>query len=576
MRASIFEEDQRLRLAPDGPRAWKWLSNTCIAAAVAAAYFFAAELSNSFLITPETVIFWPAAGISSGLLISLWYVARWPVLIGVMVATAVANLLRPFDAAATLTWVVGNSVEPLIIAALIQHYFKNNFKIDRLYCLLGLFAAAVAGTTVASTWWTFVYYLVFATLKEPTSNWLHWIVSDFSGIASVAPLVIGIGPALRRPPGWRQGIESLAALAALGGMSGLIIILPLPLWETVIPTALVFPVLLWLAARSQPVFSAAGAFMVCMAVALTAIYGIGHFGDSALSIEARVLQTQAMILVVAFGTAVLTALFAERRESEVRLASANTMLEHERERLAHSNQMLQRERDNKLMSLQAVLGSISHEIKQPLMAISANAVAARKSLIPAPPDVGEAQLALTDVIADTHRTAEILDNLHQLFGREKQAKESIDINDLARSSLRLLRTELTNHGVAPALSFAAELPLVMGQKAQLQEVLMNLLHNAVEAMSTVETDRALQVRTGVAADKRIFIEIEDTGPGIAPERLESVFDPFVTTKSHGMGLGLAICSAIVERHGGQLLGSSDGTNGALFKVLLPIAGLEDT
>jgi hypothetical protein len=103
MRASLFEKDQRLRLSRDGLAAWTWLRGAGIAAAVGVAYFLAAELSNSFLITPETVIFWPAAGISSGLLISLWSTARWPVLAGVIAATAVANFLRPFDFATTAT-----------------------------------------------------------------------------------------------------------------------------------------------------------------------------------------------------------------------------------------------------------------------------------------------------------------------------------------------------------------------------------------------------------------------------------------------------------------------------------------
>jgi len=572
MSASLFEKDQRLRLSRDGRAAWIWLRSIGIAAAVGAAYFLAAQLSNSFLITPETVIFWPAAGISSGLLISLWSIARWPVLAGVMVATAAANLLRHFGVATTAVWVLGNTAEPLIIAGLVQHYFGAHFKIDRLYCVLGLFAAAVAGTAVASTWWTFVYYWPFASLNEPTAAWLHWIVSDFAGIISVAPLVIGIATVLRRPPAWREAIESMAALAVLGAMSGVIVSMPLGLWETVVPAALVFPILLWLAARWQPVFSAAGVFIVSMSVALTAIYGLGHFSDSGLSIGTRVLQTQAVILVVAFGTAVLAALFAEWRESEARLASANTLLEDERERLAHSNLMLQRERNNKLMSLHAVAASISHEIKQPLSAIAINGVAARNFLKSAPPDLAEAQSALNDVINDSYRTGQILDNLHQLFGREKQENEPIDMNDLALSSLQLLRRELADHGVAPALNLAAELPLVMGQKTQLQEVLLNLFHNAIEAMAAIKTDRrAMKVRTALAAGKTIVIEIEDSGPGIDPERLESIFDAFVTTKSNGMGLGLAICSAIVERHGGQILASSDGKNGSLFKVVLPVA-----
>src|SRR5579872_3724960 len=207
MREGLSEKERRLRSSAGRLLGQTWLRSIGIAAAIGVAYFLAAQLSNSFLITPETVIFWPAAGISSGLLISLWSTARWPVLAGVAIATAAANLLRHFGVATTAVWVVGNTAEPLIIAGLVQYYFGANFRIDRVYCVLGLFAAAVTGAVVASTWWTFVYYWLFASLNEPAAIWLHWIVSDFAGIVSVAPLVIGIANALRRPPAWREAVE---------------------------------------------------------------------------------------------------------------------------------------------------------------------------------------------------------------------------------------------------------------------------------------------------------------------------------------------------------------------------------
>ncbi len=528
-----------------------------IAAAVGVAYILAAWLSNSFLITPETVIFWPAAGISAGVLISLWSIARWPVLVGVVVATGAANLLRHLGVGTTAAWVLGNTAEPLIIAGLIQHYFGADFTIDRLNCVLGLFAAAVAGTAVASTWWTFVYYVLFASLNEPVATWLHWIVSDLAGIVSVAPLVIGIAGALRRPPTQREAIESLVALAVLAVMSGVVVSLPLELWDTVVPATLVFPVLLWLAARSQPVFSAAGAFIVSMSVALTAIYGVGHFGDSGLSIGARVLQTEAIILGVTIGTAVLAALFAERRESEARLA--------------RSNALLQRERDNKLMNLRAAIASISHEIKQPLTAIAWNAAAARKFLESGPADLDEAQAALEDAISDSHRTNQILDNLRHLFSEDEQIKDRIEVNELILSALQLVRGELTSHGVAVVPELASELPPVMGSRVQLQEVVLNLAQNAIDAMAPVEAARrTLKIRTGPDGSRAILIEIEDSGPGIDPGRLEGIFDPFVTTKPQGTGLGLAICRTIVERHGGKISVASHAGSGAIFQIFLPL------
>jgi signal transduction histidine kinase len=548
----VCEKDHHLRLSRDGLAAWT--RSIGIAAGVGFAYFLAAELSNSFLITPETVIFWPAAGISSGALIALWSIARWPVLAGVMVATAAANLLRHFGVATTAVWVLGNTAEPLIIALLMQHYFGAHFKIDRLYCVLGLFAAAVAGTAVASTWWTFVYY---SSLNKPTATWLHWIVSDLAGIVSVAPLVIAIAAALRRHPPRREVIKSIAALAVLGATTGVIVLLPLELWNTVVPAALVFPILLWLAARSQPVFSAAGAFIVSMTVALTAIYGVGHFGDLSLSVHARVLQTQAIILVVSFGTAVLAALFAERRESE--------------ERLARSNMLLERERENKLMNVNAATSSIAHEVRQPLTGITAAASAARRWLEQVPPDVGRVKQLLDNIERAGFRANEVLVNLRRLFQDADHGQQPINVNSMTLEALQTLNGELNDHSVKTDVELASELPLVMGHRVQLQEVISNLVYNAIDAMAPIKLDRrTLKVRTKADGAKAVIVEVEDSGHGIEPERLGSIFEPFVTTKPHGTGLGLAICSTIVERHGGRLTASSEGKNGALFQIVLPV------
>jgi signal transduction histidine kinase len=557
MRASIFEKDQGLRLSRDGLAACTWLRSIGIAAAVGVAYFLAAQLSNSFLITPETVIFWPAAGISSGLLISLWPIARWPVLVGVIVATAAVNLLRHFGVAATAAWVLGNTAEPLIIAGLMQHYFGAHFKIDRLYCVLGLFAAAVAGTVVASTWWTFVYYWVFASLKEPTATWLHWIISDLAGIVSVAPLVIGLAGTLHRPPPRRDAIEGVVALAVVGAMTGVIVSLPQELWQTVVPAALVFPMLLWLAARSQPVFAAAGAFIVSMTVALTAIYGLGHFGETDLSISGRTLQSQAIILVVGFGTAVLAALFAERRESEAHLA--------------RSNDLLQRERDNKLMNLEAMAASISHEVRQPLTGIATNGRAALRFLGRSPANVEEAQSALNRMIGDSHRASQVFDNIRALFGKADEGHEAINANELIRDVVTGFQGDLHQHGITASVKLQGDLPKIVAHKGQLHEVFTNLIRNAIEAMQADKNDhRVLQVSSGRHDDDKIILSVEDSGPGIDPEHAENIFDAFITTKSHGMGLGLALCRMIIERHSGELSVSPAHPRGSIFRIVLPI------
>jgi hypothetical protein len=158
----------------------------------------------------------------------------------------------------------------------------------------------------------------------------------------------------------------------------------------------------------------------------------------------------------------------------------------------------------------------------------------------------------------------------------KRAREPIDVNETALEALRSLRAELDGHGVKVRLELATGLPPVMGHRGQLREVFLNLVHNALDAMNDMaDSARLLQVITQRHGPDAIVVAVKDTGPGIDPKRLNGVFDPFVTTKSHGMGLGLSICRTIIEHHGGQLTAYSDGKNGALFQFVLPSKRMEE-
>jgi signal transduction histidine kinase len=138
------------------------------------------------------------------------------------------------------------------------------------------------------------------------------------------------------------------------------------------------------------------------------------------------------------------------------------------------------------------------------------------------------------------------------------------------------REELTDHGVTTETELAPDLPRVDGHRSQLRQVIFNLIHSAIESMdNTMDRNRVLRVISKSQGPDAIIVAVEDTGPGINPTRLDSIFDPFVTTKPDGMGLGLAICSMIVERHGGKLSALSDGKNGARFQLVLPV-GLTDS
>ena len=534
-----------------------WPGKIGLAAAVGAAYFASAWLSLGLLLEPDGVaVFWPAAGISSGVLIALGRAARWPVALGVLAATVVVHVAIADPLWAGVALGVCNAAEALITAGLIAAYFGTDFRLDRLSRALGFFVAAIVGPAISGLGGALTYRLMSGPSAEMLTSWQHWFASDAIGIVIVAPLVIGIAAALRHPPTHQEFMEGNGALVALALMTTLVIFLPLQFWETVLPIAALFLILLWICARCRPVYAAAAVSLVSITFVATAVFNIGHFGDTRIQFSDRILQAQSAILFVAIGAFVLAALFAEAKDSAARLS--------------RSNMMLERERDNKLMNAQAITAAIAHEVRQPLAAIATNAAAARRFLQRPEPEYSEVAEALARIIGDSQRTSDVFDNIRALFRTPEDARRSADLNEVVQRALQALSEEARNRRVAVQVSLAADLPHVTGHAGQLQEVVFNLAHNAIEAMaSTPERSRVLQVRTAFRAPDAIVVAVEDSGPGIDPKQLDNIFAAFFTTKTHGMGLGLAICRMIIERHGGHLTASSDGKRGAVFQFVLP-------
>ena len=542
----------------------QWVRGLGLAAVVGLAYFIAADFSVRLLVEPEGVaVFWPAAGISSGVLIAFGLRARWPVLGGVIAATLATHLIIRDPPWAGIALGVCNAAEALVTAGLIHRYFGASFGLVRIRHVISLVAAAIAGTAVSGIGGAVVYRLLQGPSASMFSTWQHWFASDAVGIIAVAPLVIGFASVVRRPPPLSEFIEGMLALAALAMTTAFIVSLPRELWETVFPITWLFPILLWLAARCEPPFSAAGAFLVSMAIVWMTTLGKGHFGDPGFSITERVLGAQAGILVVAFSAYVLAALFAERRESAKRLTQSYVMLE--------------RERDNKLMNIEAITAAIAHEVKQPLAAIVINGKAALRFLERTPPDHDEVRTNLNNMVKDGFRTSEVFDGIRALFRKADDGVKQVDINEIVLGTLQSLREELSDRKIQTQIELASDLPTVDGHRGQLQEVISNLIHNAVDALdATTERSRMLRLRTELHEDDAVKLTVEDSGPGIDANKLEGIFGAFITTKSQGMGLGLAICRMIIEKHKGQITASSDGQNGALFQVVLPIRSAEDS
>jgi C4-dicarboxylate-specific signal transduction histidine kinase len=249
-----------------------------------------------------------------------------------------------------------------------------------------------------------------------------------------------------------------------------------------------------------------------------------------------------------------------------------TDLREAHEHLTRSNTMLKHERDNKLMNAQAIVAAIAHEIKQPLTRITAGASAAQRFFKMVPPELDKAQAALDGVVNAGHRTSAVIDGFRSLFGKADEERQLVDMNELIPEVLETLHSELKDHRVSIRVDLTPKLPLVSGNKSQLQEVVSNLIINSIEAMETTSLEgRWLLIHTEIQGDN-IAVAVEDSGPGIDKDQLNNIFTAFATTKPHGMGLGLAISRMIIDYHGGKLTAASDSKyGGASFHFVLPTA-----
>jgi C4-dicarboxylate-specific signal transduction histidine kinase len=252
-------------------------------------------------------------------------------------------------------------------------------------------------------------------------------------------------------------------------------------------------------------------------------------------------------------------------------AQATIALEITRRERQYREALMALAHANRVTTMGQLTASITHEVNQPITAAVTYALAARRFLSADPPNFREADDALSLIVKEGNRAGEVVGRVRALIRKLPAGKDAVAIDDAILEVIALTRAEAANNSVSVRTQFAEGLPRVQGDRVQLQQVMLNLIVNAIQAMSGIrEGPRELQISIdAVPSEGSVRVGVRDTGPGLSPESLPRLFEPFYTTKPQGMGMGLSICRSIIEAHGGRLWAIPCEPRGALFQFTIP-------
>ena len=226
-------------------------------------------------------------------------------------------------------------------------------------------------------------------------------------------------------------------------------------------------------------------------------------------------------------------------------------------------------RVNRVTTVAELTASLAHEVSQPISAAVLNGHACLRWLAGDIPNLEEARAAAMRMVKDGTRAAEIISRIRLLFNKGTSQREWLDMNDVIREIIVLLRGELERYSVSVRPELAADLPQVMGDRVQLQQVMMNLISNGIDAMKDLDGSRELAITSQRAENEQLMVSVSDTGVGLPPQQADQIFNAFFTTKFHGTGMGLSISRSIVESHSGRLWAADNSPRGASFHLVLP-------
>jgi C4-dicarboxylate-specific signal transduction histidine kinase len=277
----------------------------------------------------------------------------------------------------------------------------------------------------------------------------------------------------------------------------------------------------------------------------------------------------------------MTGVTRARDDLEVRVAERTTELTRanedlkleiaERNRAEEALRQSQRDlaRINRVTTMGELAASLAHEVNQPIAAAVTDANTCMRWLTREDPDLGEAREAASRMVRDASQATEIISRIRSLFKKGASQREPVDVNDVIRGMIELLRSEAARYSIAMRTDLSQNLSRIRGDRVQLQQVLMNLMINSIEAMKDMNRPGELSIKTQSPEAAQLLVSVSDTGVGLPPQQADQIFSPFFTTKGDGTGMGLRISRSIVESHGGRLWAGDNPPRGASFHLSLP-------
>jgi two-component system, LuxR family, sensor kinase FixL len=259
----------------------------------------------------------------------------------------------------------------------------------------------------------------------------------------------------------------------------------------------------------------------------------------------------------------------ERGRPIAALETNNDITESKRSQDALERAQTELAHINRVMTLGELTASIAHEVNQPLTGIVTSSAACLRLIDRGSLDLTELREALQSIINDAMRASDVVQRTRALSKKSDPQRVPLDVNDIIRDAIRLLRREFSHHHAFVHQELTPTAPQIIGDRIQLQQVIINLVMNGLEAMADViERPRRIVIRSSQTEPDRVLVEIQDAGPGVEPENLDRLFNAFFSTKPNGMGMGLSICRSIVQAHGGKIWASSNPDGGSTFRLTL--------